>query len=99
MAAAVIISKIIITVNEFGKASASIVQYKVKDGAAVDSNFRTMDVFSALSQEQLAAIVEASIQRVKDGEGTNLVRIRESAAKVRERVQEHINKKKERGSK
>lgn len=93
MDAIIIPSRIIIGIGDNGKAKDVVLQYKVRDGGAVDARFRTIGVGKGIDAASLATIIEQAIQRAKDGEGTNLSKIRLSEAEVKQKIQKRLQKK------
>lgn len=88
----IIPSKLIVTIGDNGKAVDAVLQYKVRVDGAVDARFRTMNVKRGLSEVDTDTMVQRCLDRVKLGEGTNLIKVRESEAKIKERVQERLKK-------
>lgn len=93
MDAIIIPSRIIIGISDNGKAREVVLQYKVRADGAVDARFRTIGVDKGIEKDALAKIIEQAVARAKDGEGTNLTKIRLSEAEVKEKVKKRLQKK------
>lgn len=93
MDAIIIPSRIIIGIGDNGKAREVVLQYKVRADGAVDARFRTIGVDKAIDKADLEKIIAQAVARAKDGEGTNLTKIRLSEAEVKEKIQKRLQKK------
>jgi len=90
MDAIIIPSKIIITIGEDGKGAGVVLQYKARVDGVIDAGFRTMDVRAGIDDGLLEKIIGGAIERVTAGEGTNLVKRRETETEVKERITKNL---------